>query len=91
MADPPIAFCSITLIQQKKPVTVASSEERASRLDETQYSTGDGPYLSAIRRQVVVHVPDLTNDDRWPDCTAAVLEAGEGSSLSVPLVLEGKR
>lgn len=90
LADPAIAFCSITLIQRKKPVTVASSEERASRLDETQYSTGDGPCLTAIRQQVVVHIADLTNDDRWPAYTAAALEAGEGSSLSVPLILEGE-
>lgn len=90
LADPAMAFCSITLIQRKKPVTVASSEEKASRLDETQYRTGDGPCLTAIRKQVVVHVPDLTGDDRWPAYTAAALEAGVGSSLSVPLILEGE-
>lgn len=90
LADPAIAFCSITLIQRKKPVTVASSEERAVRLDESQYSNGDGPCLSAIREQVVVHVPDLSYEDRWPAYTAAALEAGVGSSLSVPLVLEGE-
>ncbi|WP_164200617.1 GAF domain-containing protein [[Micrococcus luteus] ATCC 49442] len=90
LADPAFAFCSTTLIQRKKPVTVASSEERALRLDETQYSSGDGPCLSAIRQQVVVHVPDLTKDHRWPAYTAAALEAGVGSSLAVPLVLEGE-
>jgi GAF domain-containing protein len=71
-------------------VTVASSQEKASRLDETQYRTGDGPCLTAIRKQVVVHVPDLTSDDRWPAYTTAALEAGVGSSLSVPLILEGE-
>ncbi|MEV7135922.1 GAF and ANTAR domain-containing protein [Arthrobacter sp. NPDC093128] len=90
LADPATAFCSITLIQRKKPVTVASSEEKASRLDETQYSSGDGPCLTAIRRQLVVHIPDLTSDDRWPAYTAAALEAGVGSSLSVPLLLAGE-
>ena len=90
LADPAIAFCSITLIQRKKPVTVASSEERAVRLDETQYISGDGPCLSAIRQQVVVHVPDLAHENRWPAYTGAALEAGVGSSLSVPLVLEGE-
>jgi GAF domain-containing protein len=90
LADPAVAFCSITLIQRKKPVTVASSEKRASRLDETQYSAGDGPCLSAIRQQVVVHVPDLTHEQRWPAYTSAALEDGVGSSLSVPLILEGE-
>lgn len=90
LADPAVAFCSITLIRRKKPVTVASSEESAVRLDETQYRAGDGPCLSAIRKQVIVHVPDLIKEHRWPAFTAAALEEGVGSSLSVPLVLEGE-
>lgn len=90
LTDPAIAFCSITLMQRKKPVTVASSEEGAVRLDEIQYGIGDGPCLSAIRNQTVVHVPDLTREDRWPSYTEAALEAGVGSSLSVPLALAGE-
>jgi GAF domain-containing protein len=90
LADPAIAFCSITLIRRKKPLTVASSEESAVRLDETQYRAGDGPCLSAIRKQVVIHVPDLDREHRWPAYTAAALEEGVGSSLSVPLILEGE-
>ncbi|MEW9870792.1 GAF and ANTAR domain-containing protein [Arthrobacter sp. HS15c] len=90
LADPAVAFCSITLIQRKKPVTVARSEDSAVRLDESQYSAGDGPCLTAIRQQVVVHVPDLANEKRWPAYTATALEAGIGSSLSVPLLLEGE-
>jgi GAF domain-containing protein len=90
LTDPAIAFCSITLLQRKKPVTVASSEEGAVRLDETQYRAGDGPCLSAIRRNVTIHIPDLVKEHRWPSYTTAALEAGVGSSLSVPLVLEGE-
>lgn len=90
LTDPAIAFCSITLIQRKKPVTVASSEEKAVRLDKTQYTAGDGPCLSAIRNQDVVHVPDLKNERRWPAYTVAALQVGVGSSLSVPLFLEGE-
>jgi GAF domain-containing protein len=90
LTDPAIAFCSITLMQRKKPVTVASSEERAVRLDEIQYGAGDGPCLSAIRNRAVVHIPDLAEEHRWPSYTAAALEAGVGSSLSVPLALEGE-
>lgn len=90
LTDPAEAFCSITLIQRKKPVTVARSEESAVRLDETQYAADDGPCLTAIREQSVVHVPDLSNEDRWPAFRSAALEAGIGSSLSVPLLLEGE-
>lgn len=71
-------------------MTVARSADSAVRLDESQYSAGDGPCLTAIRQQAVVHVPDLINEHRWPSYSAAALEAGVGSSLSVPLVLEGE-
>jgi GAF domain-containing protein len=71
-------------------VTVAFSEENAVRLDETQYSAGEGPCLAAIREQAVVHVPDLNCERRWPDYTAAARAEGVGSSLSVPLALEGE-
>jgi GAF domain-containing protein len=77
-------------MRRKKPVTVASSEESAVRLDETQYGAGQGPCLTAIRKQVVIHVPDLSNENRWPDYAAAALKEGVRSSLSVPLVLEGE-
>lgn len=90
LADPAVAFCSITLIQRKKPVTVARSQDSAVRLDETQYTAGDGPCLTAIRELSVVHVPDLSIEGRWPAFRAAALEAGVGSSLSVPLILEGE-
>ncbi|TPV47642.1 GAF and ANTAR domain-containing protein [Pseudarthrobacter phenanthrenivorans] len=90
LTDPAVAFCSIMLIQQKKPLTIARSDDRAARLDESQYSSGDGPCLSAIRQQSVVHIPDLAKENRWPAFTAAAREAGVGSTLSVPLILEGE-
>ncbi|MCU1574917.1 MAG: response regulator receiver protein [Micrococcaceae bacterium] len=90
LADPATAFCSITLIQHKKPVTVASSQQGAVRLDQTQYKAGDGPCLTAIRENVIVHVPDVRKDSRWPDYRAAARDENVGSSLSVPLALEGE-
>ena len=90
LTDPAVAFCSITLIQQRKPVTVVRSDDSAVRLDESQYRADDGPCLSSIREQAVVHLPDLTDVARWPAFTAAAREAGVGSSLSVPLILEGE-
>jgi GAF domain-containing protein len=90
LSDPALAFCSITLLQQKKPVTVASSEKGAQRLDETQYRAGQGPCLTAIREESVVHVPDVRSEHRWPGYAAAALAERVGSSLSVPLALAGE-
>ncbi|MBD1544487.1 GAF and ANTAR domain-containing protein [Arthrobacter sp. IA7] len=90
LSDPALVFCSITLMRQKKPLTVASSEKGAVRLDETQYRAGDGPCLTAIREETVIHVPDMSREHRWPDYAAAALMEKVGSSLSVPLVLSGE-
>lgn len=90
LADPALAFCTITLLRKKKPLTVASSEQGAVRLDESQYRAGAGPCLAAIREQAVVHVPDLREEHRWPDYAATAWAEGIGSLLSVPLALEGE-
>jgi GAF domain-containing protein len=90
LSDPAVAFCSITLIRRKKPLTVASSEKGAVRLDESQYRVGDGPCLAAIREQTVIHLPDVSRENRWPDYTASARAEGVGSSLSVPMILEGE-
>lgn len=90
LSDPAVTFCSITLLQRKKPVTVASSEKGAVRLDEIQYRAGDGPCLTAIREGTVIHVPDMGREHRWTDYTAAALAEKVGSSLSVPLILAGE-
>jgi GAF domain-containing protein len=90
LADPAAVFCSITLIRRKKPVTVASSEASAIRLDESQYGAGEGPCLSAIREQAIIHIPDLNTEYRWPEYTAAAQKEGVKSNLSVPLALEGE-
>jgi hypothetical protein len=39
LADPATAFCSITLIQRKKPVTVASSQRGEADAGLNLYST----------------------------------------------------
>ncbi|MEW1950798.1 GAF and ANTAR domain-containing protein [Pseudarthrobacter sp902506025] len=90
LSDSAVAFSSITLMRQKKPLTVAYSEQGALTLDEVQYRGGDGPCLAAIREQAVIHVPDLGRERRWPDYTAAARREGVGSCLSVPLNLQGE-
>jgi hypothetical protein len=87
LSDPAIDFCSITLIRHKKPVTVASSERGAARLDETQYAAGEGPCLTAIREQAPIHVPDLVREHRWP---AYGLEYGQGNALLINMTLASR-
>jgi GAF domain-containing protein len=83
-------LCGITLLRRKKAATLATSDPRVMELDEMQYGLDDGPCLTAIRDLVTIHVPDLREEHRWPEYTPTAWRQGIGSTLSVPLVLEGE-
>ncbi|WP_350223983.1 GAF and ANTAR domain-containing protein [Pseudarthrobacter sp. fls2-241-R2A-168] len=77
--------CTITVERDGGAATVASSTEEGRRLDETQYSFGDGPCLTAARQQRLVLIADLENDERWSDYLEAALQEGVRSVLAVPI------
>lgn len=83
-ADGPVT-CTITVERDGGLSTVASSSEEGRRLDETQYSFGEGPCLTAARRQRLVWVPDLLGDERWSGYARAALQEGVRSVLAVPI------
>nr|WP_269328373.1 GAF domain-containing protein [Kineosporia mesophila] len=78
-------YASITVIRDGAPATVASSDERAAKIDELQYNHGQGPCLQAARTDQVVQVPDLSSttwDLPWKDAAAAI---GIHSALALPI------
>lgn len=83
-------LCGITLLRSKKAATVASSSERARRMDEIQYDFDDGPCLTASRTQTTVEVPDLDHESRWPNYIRAITGRGIHSILAVPFDLQGE-
>jgi GAF domain-containing protein len=82
-------YCGISVERLKKPVTVATNDPKALAMDELQYAFGDGPCLTAMRTRTTVHVPDITEEHRWPDYISAVATKGIGSILGIPLPQEG--
>ncbi|MCO4238867.1 GAF and ANTAR domain-containing protein [Pseudarthrobacter raffinosi] len=80
--------CGITVVRQKRPVAVASSDTLARNLDELQNSIGHGPCLTALRTKSMVHVPDLDADVRWPKYNQEARKTGIGSILAVPMHLQ---
>ncbi|KHL04335.1 GAF and ANTAR domain-containing protein [Sinomonas humi] len=82
------AYCSVTVLRERRWATVGFSEEVAASLDDLQYSTGEGPCMTALKTGRVVDVPDLVHDDRWPAYRRPALEAGIRAVLAVPIVLE---
>lgn len=83
-------LCGITLLRPRKVETVASSSEDAKKLDELQYSFGDGPCLTAARTHQTTHIRDNHQDRQWPEYQAAIAEHGIRSVLGVPIPLDGE-
>jgi GAF domain-containing protein len=79
---------SVTLLVKDAPFTVASTGQLAVALDETQYERGHGPCLNAARNGEAIEIADTRTDDRWPDYARRAVEAGNLSSLAVPLVID---
>jgi len=76
----PGACCaSITLAESDTYRTIASTDERATAIDDAQYAAGEGPCLLAIETEPVVTSDDVCTDDRWP---RLVEHLGRGSCPS---------
>ena len=80
--------CTITVERDGGLATVASSSEEGRRLDETQYSYGEGPCLTALRQHRLVWVPDLLGDERWNGYAEAASQEGVRSVLAIPISTE---
>lgn len=90
LVEPP-ASCGITTHYDGRAITAATSDPRASLIDEEQYGAGDGPCLTAMQTGDLVQVPDLAHEDRWPVFIEAAKEHGVRCILALPLVVRGER
>ena len=82
-------LCGILLQQAKKNTVVASSSTEAQRMDELQAGFDEGPCLEAQRTNTLIVVPDIRDENRWPDYMDAVRTHGLHSVVAIPLTLEG--
>ena len=82
--------CGLTLTRDATGVTVASTGPLAQRADEGQYDMDTGPCLESMRTGTVVRVEDMAAEERWAPYPARATRLGVRSSLSLPLVVEGR-
>ncbi|MHA7145145.1 GAF and ANTAR domain-containing protein [Arthrobacter sp. TmT3-37] len=80
-------FCGVTLIQANKATTVASSSDRARRMDEVQYAFGDGPCLTAAQEEREIYVSDIEDLPQSSKYRAAMEDHGVHSVLATPILL----
>ncbi|WP_426245135.1 ANTAR domain-containing protein [Nocardioides sp. LHG3406-4] len=90
LVEPP-ASCGITTHYDGRVVTAATSDERASLIDEEQYGAGDGPCLTAMRTGEHQQIPDLDHETRWPVFVESARGHGVRSILAMPLGIHGER
>ena len=79
---------SVTLLDGEQPKTVAYTGELALQLDEQQYARGVGPCLQGAATGTTVDVDDMSTEDRWPEWAEVARDAGAGSLLTVPVLVQ---
>lgn len=78
---------SITLERHGRMMTAASSDETIRRMDDHQYTTGEGPCLAAASRGVWFHSTRLADEERWPAFVPRAIDEGIASIMSTPLLI----
>lgn len=69
--------------------TFGASSEASRRIDEYQFTYGEGPCLDAVKSREMVLVPDLDapQERRWPVFAGAVLDDGIRGVFAFPVML----
>ena len=83
----PAAAGSLTITRDHHPVTVATSDPLAAKVDEIQYGADEGPCLEALRTGRIIQVDDLPAETRWDGYRTHAIAQGVISSLSLPLTV----
>ena len=76
--------CGITPRRGRGATTMASSDTRASQVDEIQYSHNQGPCLDALATGQATVVDDLASDDRWGGYQMPALGHGAAAAATAP-------
>lgn len=88
---PSAAGAGISLIDAHGARTsTGATDALVEAADALQYKVGEGPCLSAWATVTAQRINDTTDDDRWPQWSAAVARLGIYSVLSVPLVFQDR-
>jgi GAF domain-containing protein len=90
----PALGVGVTLISEAGPqVTVAASGEPIERIEELQFSLGEGPCFEAYRTRRPVLIPDLAAvaPTRWPGYAMAAHDHGVRAVFALPLQVGAAR
>ncbi len=88
---PDLVGLSLGMVQEGLTFTLVASNETAARLDAVQYLDG-GPCVAAGHSGKVVtqHGSDLLDEEQWRLFGLATAAAGVSSTLSLPILRDGR-
>jgi GAF domain-containing protein len=75
----------VTWVVEGRPTTVTAAGDFVRRIDEIQYTLGEGPCLESYSTQQMVLCEDLVHETRWPRFKAAALGHGLRGMVAAPL------
>ena len=82
----PVTAAGVTLISaDSHPHYIAASDGSALIFERLQSELGEGPCLRAYRTGRAVAVPDLRDDDQFPNFSPQAMEAGLAAVFTLPL------
>ncbi|SNR81160.1 GAF domain-containing protein [Haloechinothrix alba] len=89
-ALPDATMASVSMFEDGKPTTAASTGQSALDIDAVQYEAGAGPCLLAATSETVVSSRDHDPERLWPEFHRKAQEAGVTSFLSAPLRIDSE-
>ena len=87
----PASFCGLTILVDGEPVTGVFTDPTAPEIDQAKYDSGNGPCLDSFRTGEIFRVESTTSDQRWPEFSTACANHGILSTMSLPIILDGRR
>lgn len=82
----PADMAGITMLIDGTPGTAVFTDPEALEIDESQYTTGQGPCLDAFRNQAIFRIDSTSNENRWPEFAKVASAHGIRSTLSLPII-----
>ncbi len=87
-AIPGAEGAGLTLLEENRSDTIVATADFVARIDDIQYSLGQGPCVSAVADSKIVLSGSLGGDRRWPQFGSRVARLGVHSVVSLPLITD---
>jgi GAF domain-containing protein len=83
-------FVGLMMSVNDRLQTPVFTDEEAPEIDSAQYETGIGPCLDSYRDAAIYTIPSTPEDQRWRPFSEACQAHGVHSTMSVPVLTDGK-